>query len=101
MRRTDPSAKSYKDVIALFAVAQQACWNPAYLSPDVATAQPSVNPLTIQFFSSAAAESGPYAPWVLTFAVPLGALIALSKYRGWRRQVMQENSATASLGPSP
>jgi len=40
--------------------------------------------LNVQLLSAGAIESGPYAPWVLKLAFPLGAVIALPKYRSWR-----------------
>jgi len=35
-------------------------------------------------FGAGAAHPGPAAPWIVSFAVPVGAAIALWKVRGWR-----------------
>lgn len=41
--------------------------------------------LNVQLFGAGALRVGPAAPWVITFSFPMGALIALRRYRAWRR----------------
>ncbi|HEX6806354.1 MAG TPA: hypothetical protein VF118_00115 [Gemmatimonadaceae bacterium] len=43
----------------------------------------NVNPLNIQLASGAAVRAGPAAPWILTFAIPIGAFFAIRQYRRW------------------
>ena len=44
----------------------------------------ALRPVNVQLFSAAVMRAGPVAPWVLTFALPVGALVALQRYRRWR-----------------
>lgn len=39
--------------------------------------------LHVQLLSAGAMRPGPFAPWVLTFAFPLGAILGLAFYRFW------------------
>jgi|SRR5690348_8207558 len=52
----------------------------------------------VQLLSTGAIESGPYAPWVLKFAFPLGAVIALEKYRSWRNLPEPSRSPASASG---
>ena len=40
--------------------------------------------LNVQLFGAGFMRLAPAAPWILTFAIPAGALIAISRYRSWR-----------------
>lgn len=44
----------------------------------------NVNPLNIQLVSGGVVRAGPAAPWILTFAIPIGAFFAIRQYRRWR-----------------
>lgn len=66
-----------------------------------ATGQTGISLFKVQLFSAGALQSGPFTPWIVTFAFPLGALVALSKYRSWRHRLVEQNSSAASRGPSP
>jgi len=45
----------------------------------------NVNPVYVVLFGAGATRGGPAAPWIITLSVPLGALLALRRYRDWRR----------------
>jgi hypothetical protein len=45
--------------------------------------------LHVQFASAGFLQAGPAAPWILSFAVPVGAFIALIRYRRWRSSVLR------------
>lgn len=49
-----------------------------------ATGETAFRIVKVQVFSAAALRAGPVAPWILTFAFPLGAMLALRRYRRWR-----------------
>ena len=57
-----------------------------------ATGAINVNPFSVQVPSGSIFRAGPAAPWVFTFALPIGAVFALRRYREWR--VGTERSAT-------
>jgi hypothetical protein len=40
--------------------------------------------LQVQLASASFLRAGPAAPWILSFAVPVGALVGLTRYRSWR-----------------
>lgn len=65
------------------------------------TGQTGISLFKVQLFSAAALQSGPFAPWIVTFAFPLGALVALQKYRSWRHRSVEHDSSATSSGPSP
>lgn len=44
----------------------------------------NVNLLNVQLVSGGIVRAGPVAPWVLTFAIPIGAFLAILEYRRWR-----------------
>jgi hypothetical protein len=44
----------------------------------------SFRPISVLLGSLAFVRAGPAAPWVITFALPVGAVIALMRYRDWR-----------------
>jgi hypothetical protein len=52
--------------------------------------------VTVQLFAASAVRANEYAPWILSFSVPIGALIALARYRQWK----SESSASAA-GTTP
>lgn len=58
-----------------------------------ATGETAVRLLYFQLFSAGAVRRGPAAPWIITFALPIGALLSLRHYRSWRRGL-------AVVGPS-
>lgn len=70
------------------------------LSLNWATGQVGFNLLTIQLFAAGAVATGPYAPWVLNFALPLGAMAALAKFRSWRR-LSDRAASPAGAGALP
>lgn len=47
------------------------------------TADVAVSPLYLTLFAAGATKAGPAAPWILSFALPLGAVLALVRYRRW------------------
>jgi hypothetical protein len=57
----------------------------------------SVNPIYVLLFG-AAATRGPATPWIISVSVPLGAILALRKYRDWRRS--QVTSVTSDVEPA-
>lgn len=38
---------------------------------------------SIQLFGAGASTGGPYAPWILTFSIPIGAIVFLTRRRKW------------------
>ncbi len=48
------------------------------------TGEVSTRMLTMQLFSSTFARPNAYAPWILSFSFPLGAIVALQRYRQWK-----------------
>lgn len=42
--------------------------------------------INLQVPSASALRAGPAAPWILTFAFPVGAIAAIEHYRRWRRR---------------
>lgn len=54
------------------------------------TGQTAIRLVSVQLFSAAAVRSGPVAPWVITFAFPIGAIVALTRVARWRRDVAAE-----------
>jgi hypothetical protein len=46
----------------------------------------SYNLLTAQLLGAGYTRAGPYAPYFFSFSIPLGAAMALDRYRRWRRQ---------------
>jgi hypothetical protein len=49
-----------------------------------ATGETAVKLVNFQLASAGVTRFGVTAPWVLTFAVPVGAIAALMRYRRWR-----------------
>ena len=66
-----------------------------------ATGQTGISLFKLQLFSAAALQAGPFAPWIVTFSFPLGAIVALSKYRDWRNRLAEHDATLAGHGPSP
>lgn len=66
-----------------------------------ATGQTAISLFKIQLFSAGALQMGPFAPWIVTFSFPLGAIVALSKYRDWRNRFTEHDASPASRGPTP
>jgi len=54
--------------------------------------------LQVQLASAGFVRAGVAAPWILSFAVPLGALIGLSRYRQWR---VSASATAAAPIPAP
>ena len=55
-------------------------------------------PIQVMLLSAAVLKSGPAAPWTVTFALPLGALIAFLRYRAWRRRTAEAAAAHETGG---
>lgn len=66
-----------------------------------ATGQTGISLFKVQLFSAGALRMEPFAPWIVTFAFPLGAIVALSRYRDWRNRLVEHDTSTAGRGPSP
>lgn len=49
------------------------------------TGETGVRPLSFQLFGGAFWHAAPAAPWIMSFAFPIGAAIAYERYRRWRR----------------
>jgi hypothetical protein len=49
-----------------------------------ATGEIGVRPWNVELLSAAVVRAGPVAPWVLTFALPIGAILAVHRYYRWR-----------------
>lgn len=47
----------------------------------------NVNLLSVDLLSGEVVRAGPAAPWILTFALPIGAYFALRRYRQWRSTI--------------
>ena len=56
--------------------------------------------LQFQLLSAGFLKSGPFAPWILSFALPLGAALSLRRLMGWR-VAESEVSTHAGQSPSP
>lgn len=56
----------------------------------------NVQPLFVSLFCAGLVRSGPVAPWVLSFSLPVGALIFL-----WRQRAAAIDLANAAAMPSP
>lgn len=52
--------------------------------------------LTMQLLSASFGRPSVYAPWILSFSFPLGAIIALQRYRHW-----MQASTRASVTVAP
>lgn len=52
-------------------------------SLDWTTGHVAFQPLYLTLFAAAATNAGPAAPWILTFALPVGAAVGLARYRSW------------------
>lgn len=61
---------------------------------DWATSQIEINFLSLQVFAVSFGHNGPYAPWIITFAVPVGALISLNRYHVWASQSVRRVEAS-------
>jgi hypothetical protein len=63
------------------------------------TGQASVQPFFVQFLGfGIVRKGGPYVPWTLSIALPLGAIWAETRLRSWRRTAAAAAEATASAG---
>lgn len=62
---------------------------------DWSTGDSIVQPLHVQLLSAGVARLGPLEPWVLTFALPLGAIVGLAFYR-W----LPHDDASLDLSPA-
>lgn len=49
------------------------------------TGEVSTRLLTMPLFSASVVRPSAYAPWLLSFSFPIGALVALQRYRRWRQ----------------
>ncbi len=45
--------------------------------------------LQVQLPSASFVRAGPAAPWIFSFAIPVGAMIAMTRYRDWRTSTLQ------------
>ena len=48
------------------------------------TGATGVNIMTVQLGGFGVFKAGPAAPWIVAFALPVGAILAITRYRGWR-----------------
>jgi hypothetical protein len=48
------------------------------------TGEVSSRLFTVQLFSASAVRPSEFAPWLISFSFPVGALVALERYRRWR-----------------
>lgn len=62
------------------------------LSLNWTTGAVNVNIVSFTFLGAGITKAGSAAPWILTFSLPLPAILALQRYRSWRR------AATAPVG---
>jgi hypothetical protein len=63
-----------------------------------ATSVVNTRMLSVQLFAAAFVRAGPAAPWILTFALPLGAGLALERHARWKRE--RERRAESSDLPT-
>ena len=61
------------------------------------TGESAVQPLQVQLFSAGFAKAGEVAPWLLSFALPLGAVVALTRRRQ-RLQALRHARAAEPAG---
>lgn len=67
-----------------------------------ATGLTGVRPFSLQLGAAAFMHAGRYAPWIITFALPLGAIVALDRYRRWRlTETSQSDTPRATPGEEP
>ncbi|MDB4889045.1 MAG: hypothetical protein JWL61_900 [Gemmatimonadetes bacterium] len=59
-------------------------------SLDWATGEIGVRVIHLQLASAGFMRSGPVAPWILTFGVPAGAMVALVRYARWRAGALRD-----------
>ena len=56
------------------------------------TSQYAIQPLTIKLFSASAMAAGPYAPWIISVSVPLGAIMFWFKRKGFIEASRADNA---------
>lgn len=67
-----------------------------------ATGETGFRVIAVQLFAAGAMRPGPVSPWILTFAIPVGALVSLRRYRHWRRTLASAPpSDLDATGPVP
>ena len=44
----------------------------------------AVNPYLLQFGAASFTRAAPVTPWIISFAIPIGAIVALQQYQRWR-----------------
>ena len=60
------------------------------------TGEVSTRLFTMQLFSAGMVRPSPYAPWILSFSFPIGAFIALQRYRKWRTPIANAHAQPSS-----
>jgi hypothetical protein len=53
--------------------------------------------VNVQLFGAGAMRLGPAAPWILTFGLPVGAILSLMRYRRWLRTPGDAPAASSTL----
>jgi hypothetical protein len=61
------------------------------------TGQWEFRPIQFQLLAAGYTKSGPVAPWVLSFSLPIGAVVALWRRRRWQSGVLATAAATDDL----
>lgn len=56
--------------------------------------------LSVQLLCAAFTRAGPAAPWIVTFALPIGAALAFDRYRRWKHGAVGESPAAAPTAES-
>lgn len=59
-----------------------------------------VKPIFLMLGAAGFSKLAPVAPWILTFAFPIGAILALSRYRAWRAAPTVEPSPSPPVSPA-
>jgi hypothetical protein len=57
--------------------------------------------IAVQVLGIAASKSGPYAPWILAFSIPVGAIVFLAKRRALIAEAAKPPVAAADAGARP
>ena len=77
-------------VVALFGLGQ--------FSLDWATGAWGIKPLYVMLLSAGFMKAGPVAPWILSFAIPVGAIVAEARRRRWLASAVAAPAVAAPEG---
>jgi hypothetical protein len=79
-------------IVALFGMGQFALnWT---------TGQLDFSLFQFQLLSAGVVKTGPVAPWILTFSLPMGAVVALSRRRRWRAGLQGQPTSEGAGSPN-